>query len=429
MLDVDISKARPFLAENEFENAMQKARDGFTLVKEGSGAGAEMLGWRTLLSDPNDAELEQIESLAATVRAKADLFIVCGIGGSYLGSRAVIDALSPFFGDDGPEVVFAGHQLSGKYLTQLIEYMEKPGQDGEPKNVYVNVISKSGSTLETALSFRVLRNWIHERYENPEQHIICTTSSEGGVLNPLVNEYGYQKFVIPDGVGGRFSVLTPVGLFPIAVAGIDIKTMLYEAVSTFERIEQDPADALRYAAVRYGLYRKGKDIDVITSFEPQLVYLGRWMQQLLAESEAKDGEGMFPAVSGYSTDLHSLGQLIQNGKRNLMETFLIIREEPHSKKIEKSEKNIDGLDYLAGKSFHEINTKALEGTIEAHVAGQVPCIQLVMDKLNAQHVGEFIYLLELVTAIYCYSLGVNPFNQPGVEDYKSAMYRLLGKSE
>lgn len=427
MLNIDISKARSFLSENEFNDALAKAEESFKLVQSGRGDGAEMLGWRTLLSDPNDAELEQIESLAAQVRADADVFIACGIGGSYLGSRAVIDALTDFFGNDGPEVIYAGHHISGKYVKQLIEYLEEPNEEGEPKSVYVNVISKSGSTLETALSFRILRNWIHEHYDNPEERIICTTSEEGGVLNPLVEEYGYHKFVIPDGVGGRFSVLTPVGLLPIAVAGIDIKTLFYEAVSKYEAIEEDPTDAIQYAAARYALYKSGKDIEVIASFEPELEYIGRWMQQLLAESEAKGGEGMFPTISTFSTDLHSLGQLIQQGKRNLIETFLVVKNADESKNIEKSAKNIDGLDYLAGKTFHDINSKALEGTIEAHTHGDVPCIKLIMDKLNAQHIGEFIYLLEIVTAIYCYSLGVNPFNQPGVEDYKSAMYKLLGK--
>ncbi|MDR8390210.1 glucose-6-phosphate isomerase [Aliifodinibius sp. S!AR15-10] len=427
MLNIDVSKARSFLSDEEFNGALEKAKESFELVKSGQGEGAEMLGWRTLLSDPNDAELEKIDSLATQIRADADVFVVCGIGGSYLGARAVIDALSPFFGNDGPEIVYAGHHLSGKYVNQLIDYLEEPNDDGEPKSVYVNVISKSGSTLETALSFRILRSWVHDHYDNPSERIICTTSEEGGVLNPLVDEYGYSKFVIPDGVGGRFSVLTPVGLLPIAVAGIDIKTLFYEAVSKYEEIEKDPSDAIEYAAARYALYKSGKDIEVIASFEPELQYIGHWMQQLLAESEAKDGEGMFPTISTFSTDLHSLGQLIQQGKRNLVETFLIVENAESTKQIEKSDKNIDGLDYLAGKNFHDINSTALEGTIQAHTEGEVPVIKLIMEELNAQHIGEFIYLLEVVTAIYCYCLGVNPFNQPGVEDYKSAMYKLLGK--
>ncbi|MFH5833486.1 glucose-6-phosphate isomerase [Halalkalibaculum sp. DA3122] len=427
MLNIDIAKARSFLSDNEFDEAVGRAKESFELVQSGRGEGAEMLGWRTLLSDPNDAELEQIETLAGQIRADADVFVACGIGGSYLGARAVIDALTGFFGSDGPEVIFAGHHISGKYLNQLIEYLEQPNEEGDPKSVYVNVISKSGSTLETALSFRVLRKWIHEQYDQPEDRIICTTSRQGGVLNPLVDEYGYHKFVIPDGVGGRFSVLTPVGLLPVAAAGIDIKALVYGAVSKYREIEEDPVDAIRYAAARYALYKSGKDIEVITSFEPELQYMGRWMQQLLAESEAKDGEGLFPTVSTYSTDLHSLGQLIQQGKRNLLETFLVVKNAGVSKTIESSDKNIDGLEYLAGKTFHDINSKALEGTIEAHTRGDVPCIKLIMDKLNARNIGAFIYLLEVVTAIYCYSLGVNPFNQPGVEDYKSAMYKLLGK--
>lgn len=427
MLNVDISNARSFLSETDYKSAVQKAEESFELVQSGEGAGAEMLGWRSLLADPNDAELEQIDTLASNIRKDADVFVVCGIGGSYLGARAVIDALSPFFGSDGPEVLYAGHHISGKYVSQLIDYLEEPNSEGEQKSVYVNVISKSGSTLETALSFRVLRSWLEDNFDNSEERIICTTSEEGGVLNPLVEAHGYHKFVIPDGVGGRFSVLTPVGLLPIAVAGIDVKSLFYQAVSAYEEIEEDPTKAIEYAAVRYALYQAGKDIEVITSFEPELQYIGRWMQQLLAESEAKENEGIFPTVSTFSTDLHSLGQLIQQGKRNLFETFLVVKNAGTTKEIEKSAENIDGLDYLAGKTYHEINTKALEGTLQAHIEGDVPCIKLEMDKLNAQHIGEFIYLLELVTAIYCYSLGVNPFNQPGVEDYKSAMYKLLGK--
>lgn len=428
MLRIDITKAQAFLADGVFEEALKKAEDSFELVQSGKGKGAGMLGWQNILADPNDAVLEQIDLLAAEIRADADVFMICGIGGSYLGSRAVIDALSPFFKiKGGPEILFSGHHMSGKYLKQLIEHLEKPASDGESKSVYINVISKSGTTLETALAFRTLAAWMHKTYDNAGERIICTTSREGGALNSLVKEYNYRKFVIPGDVGGRFSVLTPVGLLPIAVAGIDIKTLFYGAVSKYKEIEADPSAAVEYAAMRYGMYQQDKVIDVITSFEPQLYYLGRWMQQLFAESEAKEGQGMFPATSTYSTDLHSLGQLIQQGRRNIMETFLVVNHSDNDIRIEQSEKNADQLNYLAGKTFHEINTKALEGTIRAHTDGGVPCIKIIMDKLNAQHLGEFIYFAEIVTAIYCYCLGINPFNQPGVEDYKRAMYKLLGK--
>ena len=429
MVEVDVSRAKDFLSDKEFKKAYHKAKESFQLVKNKTGKGAEWLGWRELLEDPNDAELEQLDSLATAIRAEADVFIVCGIGGSYLGSRAVIEALGSFF-DQGerPEILFAGQNMSGKYLEELIEYLEQPNEEGEPKSVYLNVISKSGTTLETALSFRMLRKWMNERFpEDVDERIICTTSEEGGALNTLIDQHGYQKFVIPDDVGGRFSVLTPVGLLPIAVAGIDIRTLFYDAVSKYEQLDKNPEPVIEYAAVKYALFEKGKTVDVLTTFEPQLQALGGWLQQLLGESEGKDGKGMFPAVATYSTDLHSLGQFMQQGPRNLMETFIMVDSPPNGVKVESMEGDHDGLNYLAGRSFHEINERAFEGTIKAHTDGGVPTVVVRLSKLNAQHLGEFIYFYELLTAIYCYCLGVIPFNQPGVEAYKNEMYQLLGK--
>lgn len=428
MLSVDISRARQFLSDDEFETAFEKAEESFGDVKDRSGKGAQWLGWRDLLNDPNDAELEQLDHLAAQIRKDADVFIVCGIGGSYLGARAVIEAMSSFFGSNGPEILYAGHQMSGQYLKELISYLDQPNEEGEPKSVYLNVISKSGTTLETALAFRVIRKWMERQYpEDISERIICTTSEEGGALNELIDENGYQKFVIPDDVGGRFSVLTPVGLLPIAVAGIDIRTLFYEAVSQYEKLEENPKSVLEYAATKFALHQKGKVVDVITSFEPQLKALGRWLQQLLGESEGKEGKGMFPVLAGYSTDLHSIGQFVQEGPRNLMETFITIKSATKDLKVEEAAGDHDGLNYLSGRGFHDINSRAFEGTLQAHVDGGVPCIVVSMDKLNAQHIGEFIYFYELMTAIYCYCLGVNPFDQPGVEHYKEEMYQLLGK--
>lgn len=427
MLSVDISRARQFLSDDEFETAFEKAEESFGDVKDRSGKGAQWLGWRDLFNDPNDAELEQLDHLAAQIRKDADVFIVCGIGGSYLGARAVIEAMSSFFGSNGPEILYAGHQMSGQYLKELISYLDQPNEEGEPKSVYLNVISKSGTTLETALAFRVIRKWMERQYpEDISERIICTTSEEGGALNELIAENGYQKFVIPDDVGGRFSVLTPVGLLPIAVAGIDIRTLFYEAVSQYEKLEENPKSVLEYAATKFALHQKGKVVDVITSFEPQLKALGRWLQQLLGESEGKEGKGMFPVLAGYSTDLHSIGQFVQEGPRNLMETFITIKSATKDLKVEEADDH-DGLNYLSGRGFHDINSRAFEGTLQAHVDGGVPCIVVSMDKLNAQHIGEFIYFYELMTAIYCYCLGVNPFDQPGVEHYKKEMYQLLGK--
>lgn len=430
MVKADLSRAKEFLTDEEFGQAFQEAEKSLQLIKNKSGEGAEWLGWRDLLKDPNDAELEQLDRLATSIRAQADVFIICGIGGSSLGARAVIEALSSFFGSEGPEILFAGHHMSGKYLQELISYLEKPNREGEPKSVYLNVISKSGTTLETALSFRVIRKWMTERFsEDVDDRIICTTSASGGALNQLISEHGYKKFVIPDNVGGRFSVLTPVGLFPIAVAGIDIRTLFYEAVSKYEQLEDDPQPVLEYAAVKYGLFHQNKTMDIITTFEPQLKALGGWLQQLFGESEGKEGKGMFPALATYSTDLHSIGQFIQDGPRTMMETFITVESVPDGIAIEKSDGDHDGLNYLAGRSFHDINSNAIEGTLQAHVNGGVPSVVVSLEKLNAQHVGEFIYFCELMTAVYCYCLGVNPFNQPGVEDYKNEMYHLLRKNQ
>ncbi len=429
MIHVDLSGLKVHLEEDARSRAYQKAESAFEQIRDGSGPGSEWLGWREILANPNDAILEQLDSLATAIRADADVFIVCGIGGSYLGAKAVIEALSPAFRTGGgPEIIYAGHQLSGSYLQSLISYLEVPNDDGEPKSVFLNVISKSGTTLETALSFRLLRKWMNNRFpEDADRRIICTTSKEGGALNKLVDEFGYRKFVLPDDVGGRFSVLTPVGLLPIAVAGIDIRTLFYDAVSAYERLEEDPTPVLKYAAARYALYEGGTTVDVLASFEPELESLGRWLQQLLGESEGKEGKGLFPAVLTYSTDLHSMGQYIQQGPRNMMETFIKVEKRAGGPKVEKSSGDHDNLNYLAGKSMHEINNRALEGTENAHRQGGIPTVVVSMEKLNAQHLGEFIYFYQLMTAVYCYCLGVNPFDQPGVEAYKKEMYHLLGK--
>lgn len=431
MVEVDVSGALPFLSDGEQDKAQKQALKGFEQVKNRSGEGAEWLGWRDLVSQPNDAILEQIASLAERIRSEADIFILCGIGGSYLGARAVIEALGNFFPTENGkkvEVIYSGHHMSGKYMDQLLKYISRPNEDGSPKSVYVNVISKSGTTLETALSFRSLRKWMVETYgEEASERIICTTSDEGGALNKLVDKFGYRKFVIPNDIGGRFSVLTPVGLLPIAVAGIDIQTLFYGAVNEYESLEKNPEPVIRYATTRYALHQKGKAIDVIGSFKPELQALGGWVQQLLGESEGKDGKGMFPSTTSYSTDLHSLGQMIQNGNRNMMETFITVEEATSGLKVVHTQEDVDGLNYLSGKTFHEINVNAYLGTREAHIDGGVPVVSLSIEKLNAQHIGALIYFFELFTAIYVYCLEVNPFNQPGVEAYKKAMYQRLGK--
>lgn len=428
MITTDVKNARSFLSDEEYNHAYKEAEKAYQTVKDKSGEGNEWLGWRRILQEPNDAELEEISSHAERIRRDADVFIVCGIGGSYTGAMAIIKALNPWFKNNGPEILYAGHHMSGKYLKELMEYIQTPKENGEPKSVYLNGISKSGSTLETALAFRTIRSWMHEKYEDADQRIIATTGKEGGVMNKIIDEEGYQKYIIPDDVGGRFSVLTPVGLLPIAVSGIDIQTLYYGAVSEFEDREEDQEAVLEYAALRYSFLKKGRVLDVITSFEPELLGFTAWIQQLLGESEGKEGKGMFPAMAGYSTDLHSIGQMIQQGRRNMIETMLVV-EKPISdfELVETEGEDTDQLGYLSGKSFHEINRSALEGTAQAHTEGDVPVLKINIEKLNAQQLGMLIYFYELFTAVYVYMLGVNPFNQPGVESYKQAMYRLLGK--
>lgn len=428
MISTNIERAKQFIQESDFEQAYQKAMTAYNSVDQKKCKGSEWLGWQSMLKAPNDAELDKIVTHAQAIREKADIFIVCGIGGSYTGAMGVINALNSVFQDNGPEILFAGHHMSGKYLSGLMEYISQPAEDGSIKSVYLNVISKSGSTLETALAFRTIRHWMHQVYDDASKRIIATTGDKGGVLNKIIAEEGYSKYIIPDDVGGRFSVLTPVGLLPIAVAGIDIQTLFYGAVSEFKTIDNDPEEVLNYAAARYHFHENGYAIDVLSTFEPELQGMIAWAQQLLGESEGKDGQGLYPAAAGFSTDLHSIGQLIQDGKRNLIETFIEV-EHPLSELTvpDDDSLNVDSLGYLAGKSFHEINKSALEGTAEAHHDGGVPVLKVVLDRLNAQSLGELIYFYELLTAVYVTMLDVNPFNQPGVESYKTAMYRLLGK--
>jgi glucose-6-phosphate isomerase len=428
MITVDLKRTNKIVSEHELEKALTLAEIAKDKVANRTCKGSEWLGWQSILETPNDAELDEIASHASKIREDADIFIVCGIGGSYTGAMAVIQALNPVFKNNGPEILFAGHHMGSKYLKELLAYLDEEDEDGNKKSVYLNVISKSGSTLETALAFRFIRHWMHKTYENASERIIATTGKEGGVLNKIIEEEGYRKYIIPDDVGGRFSVLTPVGLFPVAVAGIDIQTLFYGAVSQYKKTEEDPQSTLLYAATRYVLHQKKYAIDVLSTFEPGLNGMIAWMQQLLGESEGKDGKGLYPASAGYSTDLHSIGQLIQDGQRNILETMIEVKSPVVDLKVPEAEElDTDSLGYLAGKSVHAINKSAQEGTAEAHEDGGVPVLKIVLDHLNAQHLGELIYFYEYLTAIYVTMLDVNPFNQPGVESYKQAMYRLLGK--
>jgi len=428
MIKVTIEGGDDFYSQEEYNSTLKLADSAFKKVQDGVGEGNEWLGWRRILKSPNDAELEKIERHAAQIRNNGDIFIVCGIGGSYQGARAIIEALSKPFSQKKPEIIFAGHHLGAQYLEQLIDYLGRPKEDGSRKSVYLNVISKSGSTLETAIAFRQLRKWMHNVYgDEAKTRIIATTGREGGVLNNIIEEEGYTKYEIPEDIGGRYSVLTPVGLLPVAVSGLDIQTLYYGAVAEYEARENSPDGLFEYAATRYLLHQKGLVLDVISSFEPELNQLCGWTQQLLGESEGKEGKGLFPAVAAYSTDLHSIGQMIQQGQRNMMETMITVEKPLSGLSLSEMDSDIDQLGYLAGQPIHKINNSALKGTIQAHVGGGVPVVRVSIEKLNEQQVGRFIYFYELFTAMYVYMLEVNPFNQPGVEDYKKAMYKLLGK--
>ncbi len=430
MVTVETKKALAFLSDEERNLASRVVNEASEQLDKRTGKGTEWLGWQDILSEPNDALLENMESVGSEIHNKADVFIICGIGGSYLGARAVIEALTPEFNERGPEIIYAGHHISGRYLQKLIEHLEKPKPGGMSKQVYLNVISKSGTTMETAIAFRILRKWMHERYgDDAVARIFCTTSKEGGALNRIIDAHGYRKFILPDDVGGRFSVLTPVGLLPIAAAGIDVKRLYYGAVDSYRHLQKQRENLLDYVTTRYGLYKKGFAIDLITTFEPSLVSMGGWLQQLYGESEGKNGQGLFPAVAQYSTDLHSLGQMVQDGKRNIMETFLHIRDAQPTLTLADDPRDYDGLNYLSGKTMEEVNEKAFQGTVQAHNEGGVPVFTVLLDKQDVDSIGHAIYYFELATAIFVYALGENPFDQPGVEAYKKAMFRLLGKQD
>lgn len=436
MIFVNTEGALPFADPSSLGEDVHRAERALQQVQSAGGRGSEWLGWRRILAAPDQEELLRTEQAAGRIRSHCDLFIVCGIGGSYLGAKAVIRALRDHFPGEGPEILFAGHHVGGRYLEQLLRYLERPAPDGRPREVCLNVISKSGTTLETAVAFRTLRNWMERRYgeEETARRIVATTGTGSGVLAALAAKKGYETFSIPEDVGGRFSVLTPVGLLPIAVAGIDIRSLLQGARSLYRQCEEPGSGMVRqlleYAALRARFHDEGKTIDVIGSFEPELEDLGGWIQQLYGESEGKEGKGLFPVAASWSTDLHSIGQMVQEGRRNLIETFITVREPTSQLRVEPGPEgggDPDGLSFLDGLTFHEINRQALAGTKEAHREGGVPVFEVAIQRLDEENLGGLLYFFQLFTAVYGYMLGINPFDQPGVEAYKRYMYRNLGK--
>ena len=392
----------------------------------------DFVGWLELPTNYDKEEFKRIKKSAKKIKKESDILVVIGIGGSYLGARAVIEALTSTFNNmltekqrKYPQILYVGNNLSPNYINELIEYI------GD-KDFSVNVISKSGTTTEPAIAFRIFREILENKYgiEEARSRIYVTTDKEGGALKTLADNEGYEQFVIPDNVGGRYSVLTAVGLLPIATAGIDIDKLMQGAQNAQERYN-DPNlkynECYQYAVARNILYKLYKNTEILVNYEPKMHYFTEWWKQLYGESEGKDQKGIFPAGVDFTTDLHSMGQYIQEGRRNLFETVISIENPASDITINKDEDNLDGLNYLAGKSLDYVNKKAMEGTIKAHVSGDVPNIVVNIEKLDEENMGELIYFFEKACAMSGMILGVNPFNQPGVEEYKKNMFKLLKK--
>ena len=421
--------AKDFLRENDLAGLKPQVLAAHELVENKTGLGNDFLGWVDLPVNYDKEEFDRIKAAADKIRKDTDVLVVIGIGGSYLGARAAIEFLKGQYYNtlrgDAPEIYFAGNSISGSYLSDLIKICEG-------KRVSVNIISKSGTTTEPAVAFRVFRKMLEERYGEKEaaSRIYCTTDKARGTLKQLADEKGYECFVIPDDVGGRFSVLTAVGLLPIAAAGADIDKLMKGAAEarkdySVAKLENNPC--YTYAALRNAFYRKGKSVELLVSYEPRFAMMSEWFKQLFGESEGKDNKGIFPASVIFSTDLHSMGQFIQDGSRIMFETVVNIKDNGSDVVIETESSNGDGLNFLAGKPMSFVNRKAFEGTVLAHTDGGVPNFVIEIDKADEENLGRLIYFFEKACAISGYMLGVNPFDQPGVESYKKNMFALLGK--
>ena len=392
----------------------------------------DFVGWLELPTNYDKVEFNRIKKAAKKIKKESDILIVIGIGGSYLGARAVIETLTSTFYNMLPEkerkypqILYVGNNLSPNYINELITYIGN-------KDFSVNVISKSGTTTEPAIAFRIFREILENKYgiEEARSRIYVTTDKERGALKTLADNEGYERFVIPDNVGGRYSVLTAVGLLPIATAGIDIDKLMQGAKIAQDRyndINLKYNECYQYAVARNILYRVKRDIEILVNYEPKMHYFTEWWKQLYGESEGKEGKGIFPAGVDFTTDLHSMGQYIQEGKRNLFETVITVENPNTDITINPDDDNLDGLNYLAGKGLDYVNKKAMEGTIKAHMTGKVPNIQITMERLDESNLGELIYFFEKACAMSGMILGVNPFNQPGVEEYKKNMFKLLEK--
>ncbi len=421
--------AADFIKENDLKGLEAQVATAHQTINSKSGLGNDFLGWVSLPFDYDKEEFSRIKKAAEKIRRDTDVLVVIGIGGSYLGARAAIEFLKgPYYNslrDGAPEIYFAGNSISGSNLADVLKLCEG-------KRVSVNIISKSGTTTEPAVAFRVFRKYLEDRYGEKEaaERIYCTTDKARGTLKQLADEKGYECFVVPDDVGGRFSVLTAVGLLPIAAAGADIDKLMQGAAVAAEKFNESDLyknDCYMYAALRNAFYRKGKSVELLVSYEPRFTMMAEWFKQLFGESEGKDNKGLFPASVTFSTDLHSMGQFVQDGSRIMFETVVTFGDEDNDIIIEEEANDGDGLNFLAGKPMSFVNKKAFEGTVLAHTDGGVPNLVIKVEKPDEENLGELIYFFEKACAISGYMLGVNPFDQPGVEAYKKNMFALLGK--
>ncbi len=419
----------PFLPDGALENIAGEVKSANDALYAGTGKGSDFLGWLTLPQDYDKDEFSRIKSAAKKIQDNSDVLVVVGIGGSYLGARAAIEFVKSqnynLLKKDTPDIYFAGNTISSRAEAELERMI------GD-RDFSVNVISKSGTTTEPAVAFRILRELLEKKYgkDGAKERIFATTDKEKGTLKKFADSEGWQTFVVPDNVGGRYSVLTAVGLLPIAVAGIDIDALMQGARDAMEKYFSGDVmkdDCCKYAAIRNILYRSGRKIEMMISYEPSYTMMNEWFKQLFGESEGKDGKGIFPASAVFSTDLHSMGQYIQQGERTLFETVVTFKNSVDEVYIENDKDNVDGLNFLAGKSISFVNQKAFEGTVLAHTDGNVPNIVIELDNMDEHDLGELIYFLEKACALSGYVLGVNPFDQPGVESYKNNMFALLGK--
>lgn len=429
-VELKLHGVKPFINDHELKYLTPLVKACHESLHNKTGAGNDFLGWLDLPESYDKDEFARIKAAAKKIQSNSKALIVIGIGGSYLGTRTALDFIkSPFYNEDSskdtPNIYFVGNNISSTYLNEIITLL------GD-KDFSVNVISKSGTTTEPAIAFRIFKKMLEDKYgaEGAKERIFATTDKARGALKNLCNEKGYETFVIPDDVGGRFTVLTPVGLLAMAVAGVDIDAVMKgaaDAMLRYSAMDLDANDCYKYAALRHIFYNKGKTVEILANYEPCLTSFGEWYKQLFAESEGKDKKGVFPVSANFSTDLHSIGQYIQDGSRTMFETVLWSKTPKTELSIFEDAENVDGLNFLAGKTLQHVNNKAFNGTLLAHMDGGVPNIIIEMDAIDAYNFGYLVYFFEKALAISGYLNAVNPFDQPGVEDYKRNMFALLGK--